>query len=163
MNETLDRQSSTSFTSKLFYWLPPLLWMGAIFIFSTDLFSVHQTGGTLARILRWIYPEISQSLIDGIQFIVRKSGHFTVYAILAALWMRAFRSGSVIRWNKRWAIYSLLIVAVYSLLDEYHQSFTSFRTASIYDSLIDTVGGTVMICFWWLVSLKKGMRSTRAR
>lgn len=144
-----------SLPTRLYYWLPPVLWACAIFIFSTDLFSVHSTGGTLAAILRWLAPQITAAQIEEVQFYVRKAGHFTVYAIFAALLMRAFRAGSAVRWRARWALSTLLIVAGYALLDEYHQSFTKFRTASPFDSLIDTCGGATMIFVLWLLSLRK--------
>jgi VanZ family protein len=143
--------------TRLFYWLPPLLWMGAIFLFSTDLFSVRSTGGTLASVLRLLAPQITAEQIEVIQFYVRKAGHFTVYAVLAALLMRAFRGGAARRWSARWALYTLPVVAVYALLDEYHQSFTSHRTASVYDSLIDTAGGAAMIFAWWVWSRRKAL------
>lgn len=128
--------------------------MGAIFLFSTDLFSVHSTGGLLALVLRWFSPEMSAARIEESQFYIRKAGHFTVYAILAALLMRAFRGTSAVRWRVRWAVSSLLIVGGYALLDEYHQAFTKFRTASPVDSLIDTCGGAAVIVVWWLWSLR---------
>jgi VanZ family protein len=159
MNETLRRlpQSRPRLTA-LYYWLPPLLWMGAIFLFSTDLFSVRSTGGTLAALLRRFDPRLTAEQIEVIQFYVRKAGHFTVYAVLAALLMRAFRGGSPSRWRARWALRSLVVVAVYALLDEYHQSFTSYRSASVYDSLIDLAGGAAMIFVWWLWSRWEGVR-----
>jgi len=42
----------------------------------------------------------------------------------------------------------LLLVVIYGLLDEFHQSFVPSRTASIYDSMIDIAGGlTVLLIF----------------
>jgi VanZ family protein len=43
--------------------------------------------------------------------------------------------------RRRWFLVALLLIAVYALLDEYHQSFVPSRTGTIYDSLIDTAGG----------------------
>ena len=43
--------------------------------------------------------------------------------------------------SKRWFLVSLVLVVVYALVDEYHQSFVPSRTGTIYDSLIDMVGG----------------------
>ena len=88
-------------------------------------------------------------------FLVRKAGHFTVYAVLAFLLIRAFRTGSAQRWHWQWALYSFFIVGIYALLDEYHQTFTTSRTGSIYDSLIDLTGGACMLFVLWLLSLRK--------
>jgi VanZ family protein len=41
----------------------------------------------------------------------------------------------------RWALVTVLIVAGYAALDEYHQSFVPGRTAAVRDVLIDTTGG----------------------
>ena len=134
------------------YWAPPIIWMSAIFFFSTDIFSGGNTGSLLWEVMRFIYPGITQGLFDSIHFFLRKAGHFTVYAILALLLFRSFRSGAAARWRWNWAFASLLIVFFYALLDEYHQTFTRHRTASIYDSLIDTSGGTAALLSLWLFS-----------
>src|SRR5436853_3219298 len=89
---------SPGFSRPLFYWLPALLWMGAIFFFSTDLFSARNTGGILVTVLHWLFPQMTFSRIQQIHFLVRKGGHLTVYAILTLLLVRAFRAGSAIRW-----------------------------------------------------------------
>jgi VanZ family protein len=142
-------------TRKLFYWLPPFLWMTAIFIFSTDLFSSGNTGGIVAKIVLWLDPTISEENLETVHFLIRKAGHFTVYAALAGLLMRAFRAGAEWRWRRQWALYSFFIVGIYALLDEYHQSFTTSRTGSLYDSMIDLTGGACMLFVLWLLSLRK--------
>ncbi|MBS1807163.1 MAG: VanZ family protein [Acidobacteria bacterium] len=156
MSENVSRlPNSLPFMRKLFYWLPPFLWMAAIFIFSTDLFSAGNTGGTVTKVLRWLYPAISEEGLQTAHFLVRKAGHFTVYAVLAFLLIRAFRSGAVVRWRRQWATYSFFIVGIYALLDEYHQTFTTSRSGSIYDSMIDLTGGACMLFVLWLLSLRK--------
>jgi VanZ family protein len=154
MSEHVSRLPTTlPLARKLSYWLPPVLWMAAIFIFSTDLFSFGNTGGIVAKIILWITPTISDEHLQTAHFLVRKAGHFTVYAVLALLLMRAFRAGGEWRWQ--WALYSFFIVGIYALLDEYHQSFTISRTGSVYDSLIDLTGGACMLFVLWLRSLRK--------
>ncbi len=63
------------------------------------------------------------------------------YAILALLLARAFRTSLREFLRNHWFAVSLTFVALYALSDEFHQSFVSTRTASIYDCLIDTAGG----------------------
>jgi len=156
MNEHADQSLSATFSlgRRLFYWLPPFLWMGAIFLFSTDIFSAGNTGSILEPLLRWLVPQITHAQLHFAHMFMRKAGHFTVYAVLAVLLMRAFRSGSSVRWRWRWALASCLIVSLYALSDELHQSFTSTRGASINDSFIDMAGGfTTMFVIgmkrWW--------------
>lgn len=83
----------------------------------------------------WLFPNTSPEALATIHFIVRKLAHFTEYAILGVLAARAFRN------LPRWFLISAALVAVYALLDEYHQSFVPSRTASILDSFIDMAGG----------------------
>ena len=133
------------------YWAPPIIWVSVIFWFSTDLFSGDNTGSLLWKVVSFIYPGATRELFDSIHFCVRKAGHLTEYAILALLLLRAFRSGSQERWRLGWALSSLLVVFLYALLDEYHQTFTRHRTGSVYDSLIDTSGATTAIVLLWLL------------
>lgn len=140
--------------SKLFYWLPPILWLAAIFYFSTDSFSGENTGSLLYTIAHWIVPSLTVEQFRPIHFVIRKAAHFTEYGFLALLLFRAFRSGSPIRWKWSWAMYSWLIIAVYALSDEYHQSFVSTRTASINDSFVDIAGGTTALLVLWMLRRK---------
>lgn len=73
--------------------------------------------------------------------ITRKLAHLTEYAILGLLAARAFRTSKREAISSRWFLISLTLVVVYALADEYHQSFVPTRTGTIYDSLIDIVGG----------------------
>lgn len=77
------------------------------------------------------------------------------YAILAWLAARAFRTSSREILRSRWFWVSLLLVVVYSLSDEFHQSFVPARTASIYDSLIDSLGGLTALA---LLAVRKRKR-----
>lgn len=156
MSENISRLPDTlSFSRKLYYWLPPFLWMAAIFVFSTDLFSSGNTGGLVARIFLWLFPTMSEAQLQTAHFLVRKAGHFSVYAVLALLLIRAFRASTTLRWRWQWALYSFFIVGLYALLDEYHQSFTTSRTGSIWDSMIDLTGGACMLFVLWLLSVRK--------
>jgi VanZ family protein len=132
------------------YWAPPIIWMSAIFFFSTDIFSGGNTGSLLWKVAGFIYPEVTRELFESIHFLLRKAGHFSVYAILALLLFRSFRSGAVERWRWNWAFASLLVVVFYALLDEYHQAFTRHRSASIYDSMIDASGGATALALLWI-------------
>lgn len=120
---------------------PFIIWAVLIFIGSTDLLSAANTGGVLTRPLLWLFPNASDATLRTLHFILRKAGHFTEYAILAGLAARAFRTSTVGLFRNRWFWISLLVVVAYSLSDEFHQSFVASRTASIYDSMIDSVGG----------------------
>lgn len=133
------------------HWLPVIVWMGLIFLISTDLGSAGHTSQIIVPVLKWLKPDISVDTIDLFQTIIRKGGHLTEYAILALLTMRAI---NLSRQNQperqsagyfRSAVIALLIAAIYAATDEFHQSFIPSRTASIYDVLIDTTGAFVAL------------------
>ena len=157
MIESIERaRPQAALTAILKYWAPPIVWMAAIFFISTDTFSGENTGSWLQGIFGFIHIGVTQELFDLIHFCIRKTGHFTGYAVLSLLLFRACRSGERARWRWKWAIGSLLVVVFYALLDEYHQTFTRHRTGSIYDSLLDTSGAAVALLSLWLLRRKSG-------
>ncbi|MBO0800523.1 MAG: VanZ family protein [Blastocatellia bacterium] len=145
----------------MLYWLPPILWMSAMFFFSTDIFSAEETGSVLRSLIHSLLPFLGEEGFQSLHFLIRKSAHFTEYGILSLLLYRAFRNRSALGWQRRWASYSLLIVVISALADEYHQSFTRLRTPSIDDSLLDIAGGFTALFLLWVVRRKaKSDKST---
>jgi len=130
---------------------PLILWAALIFIGSTDVLSAENTRGILTRSLLWLFPNLSEAALNTLHFVVRKAGHVTEYAIFALLLARAFRTSSRELLRNRWFWASLLLVIAYSLSDEFHQSFYPSRTGSIYDCMIDSLGGLTALA---LLALK---------
>lgn len=130
------------------HWLAVILWMGFIFVMSTELGSSAHTSRIIEPLLRWLNPQISAETIDLVHTLGRKGGHLTEYAVLALLTLRAtntsMRAGRTGGWHKAAAI-ALLVAAAYAATDEFHQSFVPERTASVYDVLIDTTGAVVAL------------------
>lgn len=127
---------------------PLLLWMAFIWFFSTAGFSSINTSRFLGPLLHWFFPNISEAQLATLHLLIRKAAHLTEYAILAFLARRAFVTSSKAFIKRHWFGLGLLIVACYALLDEFHQSYVPSRTASIYDSAIDVIGGlTVLLIF----------------
>jgi len=135
---------------------PLILWAALIFIGSTDLLSAENTGGALVRPVLWLFPHLSERTLEIFKFVVRKAGHFTEYAILALLAARAFRTSARELLRHRWFWVSLIVVVVYALSDELHQSFYPSRTASIYDCMIDSFGGLVALTILWWRQCRNG-------
>ncbi len=126
------------------HWLPVLIWLGVIFLGSTDMLSAEHTSRFLVPFLRWIDPQISFATLNAIQLGIRKLGHLTEYAILAMLLWRALRSGT--RWQMKMSILFLvaaLASAIFAASDEFHQSFVPSRTASPTDVMIDICGALI--------------------
>jgi VanZ family protein len=126
-----------------------ILWAAFIFIGSTDLLSAANTGGVLVRPVLWLFPHASERTVAIYQFATRKAGHLTEYFVFALLCARAFRTSSRELLRQRWFLAALQLVVAYALSDEFHQSFYPSRTASIYDSLIDSAGGLVALMIVW--------------
>jgi VanZ family protein len=121
---------------------PLVVWAALIFFFSTSALSASNTSLLVRPVLLWLFPHASEATLNFIHFIIiRKGAHFTEYAIFGLLAARAFRTSSRELLRRHWFLASLVLVGVYSLSDEFHQSFVASRTGSIYDSMIDTFGG----------------------
>ena len=122
------------------YWWPAILWAVVISIFSTGLFKSDNTGSVIIPILRFLLPHSAPDTLQFLHHIIRKSAHLTEYFILSMLILRGIRAGEKGLYL-RWVLVTILIVACYAALDEYHQSFVPGRTAAVGDVLIDTTGG----------------------
>ena len=134
-------------SSLLWRYVPLVAWTCFVLFASTASFSASNTSLVIRPLLLWLFPGITEARIDEVHFFVRKTAHFTEYALLALLAARAFRTSSRGPLSRRWWLVSFALVAAVSLLDEYHQSFLPSRTGSIYDSLLDMTGGaTALAC-----------------
>jgi VanZ family protein len=123
-------------------WWPAIVWACIIFTASTDAFSADHTGSFFYRILRALDPSISEAQLHLIHLFIRKSAHFTEYFIFYLVLFRGIRSTHS-GWRWTWAWTAWFIAAAYSALDEIHQSFVASRTASPWDSLLDSTGALV--------------------
>jgi VanZ family protein len=66
--------------------------------------------------------------------------HFTAYALLGALFLRAFNTTRIKHHLKLIFTLSVLFSALYGISDEIHQSFVPYRTADAMDALADILG-----------------------
>src|SRR5438034_11047818 len=69
-------------------WLPVFIWLGVIFLGSTDLMSAEHTSRFIVPFLRWLKPDISAETLASIHFILRKCAHVGEYAVLGLLLLR---------------------------------------------------------------------------
>jgi len=123
------------------YWLPLLIWLGVIFVDSTDLMSAQHTSRFIVPFLRWLNPDISWVAIDTIHIVIRKMAHVSEYAILALMLWRALCRGAALQ-TKTPILFGAVLLActVFAVLDEFHQSFVGSRTSSARDVLLDSAG-----------------------
>ena len=66
--------------------------------------------------------------------------HFACYALLGALFLRAFKTTPIKHNLKLVLILSVLLSSLYGISDEIHQHFVPFRTADVMDALSDILG-----------------------
>ena len=124
--ESTDKRiASSPVNSLLRYWLPPVLWMGVIFIVSAQPTLPH-------------YPD---TLLD---FVLKKAAHTIEYGILTFLLWRALSRGRGAL--SRPALVIAFVVSVfYAASDEYHQTFVPGRNGTLVDVGIDAVGALVAL------------------
>ena len=120
-NELTDR----NIHSLLRYWLPPVLWMGAIFVLSAQ--------PTLPR-----HPD---NLLD---FIIKKAGHMIEYGILAFLLWRALSRGRGAL-SRSALVIAFVASVLYAASDEYHQTFVPGRKGKLMDVGFDVVGALLTL------------------
>ena len=151
---------STASPRKLRAWIPTLLWLCVLALFSTDTFSAEHTGSVLLRILHTLFGTRFDAHFQDIHFLVRKSAHFCSYGFLGALAFFSWRATLPARprWTLRWALLALLVAMIAGSLDEFHQIFVPSRGPSLRDVLIDTMGG---IFFQLVIALWMGWRDKR--
>ena len=113
-------------------WAPSLLWMAALFVLSTSVFSAANTSRIIEPILRWSFPDASLATIALLHALIRKAAHFANYGILFWLLIRGPLAG------RPYA--ALACCVIYASLDETHQIFSSGRGPSLYDVALDTSG-----------------------
>lgn len=113
-------------------WIPAMVWVTALFILSTSVFSAANTSRFIEPVLRWIFPGASAATISMLHGLIRKAAHFTNYGILFWLLIRGPMAGRP---------YTALALCVcYAFLDEGHQVFVPGRGPSLYDVALDSSG-----------------------
>ena len=122
-------------------WTAAVLWLGLIAVESTNLLSAANT----SRILYPIFHFFTG--VDPVRFVlwdyyIRKIGHFVGYFGLSVLLFRAWRAtlpfASSSRWSMQWARISFFMTALVASLDEWHQTYLTSRSGSLYDVLLDS-------------------------
>ena len=140
--------------SALKFWLLPVIWMAVIFTASSDTQSAHHSSILFEPLLRWLFPQLSQSRVEEIHHLFRKCAHLAEYAVLAMLFWRAIRQpqkNTARPWHWPEAGLALALVFLYAASDEFHQIFVATRTAQVSDVVVDTLGGAIGLLLLWLI------------
>ena len=114
-------KSETSLQHIILAYLPPFLWAGVIFIFSSQA----------------LLPGFEESSYD---FFLKKSAHIFVYLVLYLLVMRGVERTVKKKYEKIILFAPLGICLLYAISDELHQSFVPGRFGTLRDIGYDMLG-----------------------
>lgn len=106
---------------KVKLWLAVIIWAGVIFWFSSREIN---------------NPNIEFSWLD---FVIKKTAHVIEYAIFYWLIFRAM-SENGLKSSRKVLILSFLLAWLYSMSDEWHQTFVPGREGTLRDVGFDTIG-----------------------
>lgn len=141
--------SGIDWRGRLWAYAPLILWVCVIFLLSSPQGSMSETSRIIGPLITFFFPEMPEASRQIIHGYVRKTAHFTEYAMLAFLTARACAATlSLARWRYLVPVASVSAVA---FLDEFNQTFLASRTGSIWDVALDISGGIVMITALWLI------------
>ncbi len=114
-------------------WLPAIVYMVAIFHFSSESQPM---------------PEVTEHVWD-------KLLHFVEYAGLGALLYRAFH-GEGLGWAAA-LLAATVATTMYGASDEWHQSFVPLRESSLLDWFTDMFGGAIGAAIYGTLSRHRGV------
>jgi VanZ family protein len=128
-------------------WIPPVLWIAMIAFGGSDSFSSGHTFIWLNHLLGVF--RLNVVTLETLNAVLRKVGHFSVYAVLSFLLFRAWRATlqshsptgtAKPAWSGRACALAIAGSALVAALDEFHQSFSPDRTPAGRDVALDTFG-----------------------
>lgn len=112
-----------SIRGRIKHWLPTLAWAVLIYSFSSQ-------------------PTLSTSNIYWQDFIIKKTAHLFVYAVLSTLIYRSLRLTT--HYSRPYLLlFTLALTLIYAVTDEFHQTFTLGREPTLRDVFIDVAGGSL--------------------
>jgi VanZ family protein len=131
-------------------WIWVVLWMAFIFFMSAQSQSGEQSQFVTLVLYHLVGGNPSADQLAVANHLLRKTAHFTVYAVLATLSWWALPG----RGLKRLAI-AWLIAALYACTDELHQMFVPSRGPAITDVGIDSCGALTALVLVHLGTRKR--------
>lgn len=135
--------------------------MALIFLLSSQNAAVSSgTSGNVIRLIVGIfYPEFDNlpaaeqtEIVASLQFLARKSAHFSIYMILGVLSFLAVISYEKLLFVLRLTV-SGSVCLLYAASDEIHQLFIPGRSGEVRDVMIDFSGAVLGIALSMLVFL----------
>ncbi len=141
---------------RLLLWLPAVIMMCLIFMFSLQNGdkSSDTSGKVCYAVASVTVDDFSamqksqqQIIVEMMQHAVRKTAHFTEYALLGVSFLLPL--GGKFKNSLTAPAIAVLLSAAYACTDEIHQLFVAERSGQFTDVMIDTSGaltGVVLVC-----------------
>ena len=114
----------------VWYWVPVVLFAGAIFYVSAQSHPDEQLPSFLLK-------DVSDKVLHAVE-----------YAVLGGLCYRAFRWGVSGQVASHALLFAIVTASLYGVTDEAHQFFVPFRESSWQDWLADTIGAGIGALSW---------------
>jgi VanZ family protein len=143
-------------------WVPVLIGLTVISFESTSTMSGANTGRWLQDIFHSLWGQTDGSVVEVVNLLLRKFGHFCGYGTLGALFRRAWyvslqRTWEGPRSRLPFSASALAVICTFCVacLDEVHQRYLVGRTSSFYDVLLDTAGALLFIRMMTIVIARR--------
>ena len=147
---------------KIILWCALIFCMSLIFYFSSQEATVSK--GTSSRFIKTIVRIIDfndnlmekeiNAISEKLSTLVRKTAHFSIYAILCALAALLLYQYGFFGWKQ--FLFALAFCFLYACSDEIHQLFVEGRSGEIKDVLLDTLGGAFGSGIIKIFSIRRG-------
>ena len=96
--------------------------------------------------------------------LIKKTGHFIIFSVLAVLYLSAFKGRkALVDTGSHLFLLSLFLTVLYAMSDEYHQSFTPGRHSSGYDVIIDASGALTVLGLLYMLKLRRNLITARVK
>ncbi|MCS5635861.1 MAG: VanZ family protein [Myxococcota bacterium] len=126
-------------------WLPVIAWAALIWHLGGDDFGTSQSDGVLGPLLKRLLPWISPEGHVFALWLIRRSAHPAVYAVLALLAWRACSHTSPGLGAARQTALTLALVSSLAGADEYRQAGSAVREGHSSDVALDVVGAALAL------------------
>ena len=139
---------------QIIYAILIIIWMAVVFAFSNQpADNSSKSSGRITEIVVKIIAKEPEKrtpeLIDTVETIVRKTAHFSLYAVGGFLMAGLVNTTNAS--NKKLIIFAIFFTTLYACTDEIHQLFVDGRSGEIRDVFIDAAGATLGVTIYVLI------------
>lgn len=116
---------------------------------------MDKTNG-FGRVSKWVPAFIVMAVISALSLtsgtvihslglgnqVYQINGHFFLFILLGATYFKATKN----------VFHSIMLTLIFGIIDELHQTFTPYRSSSVFDILVDASGGLISGVIIWRFS-----------